>query len=749
MRRFVPPHLPLDLSRGRLPRKVLTHIAPLVPTALAVAAACAALPAQAQESTRDAAAPNTSLPAITITAPAERQGRASISGLGDIPAWQAPVQASSFSREALQNAQVTRLADLTKLDASTTDSYNAVGYWDALSIRGFTLSNAYNWRREGLPINAETRIALDNKSAVELFKGTSGMQAGISSPGGLVNLLVKRPEGRVRSALFSVQDSGAILGAIDLSERFGPTQSPQAFGLRINAAAERLATHIDQTRGRRQLLAVAGDWVVSPDTKLEAEFEHSTHSQPSAPGFSLLGGRLPSAKDIDPGINLNRQPWTQPVVFRGDTATLRWTQALAAGWRSTVTYGEQRLKTDDRAAFPYGCGTGGANGDFTRFCSDGSFDVYDYRSNNERRTTRSLLAQVDGQLDTAGVRHGLSFSVLRNLHATRVGNVAFNLTPTPGNISGNFAPVDPAPDLISPAATRREQTTEFSARDSLTLTEATRAWVGLRHTRLHRDLTPTDGSTGASLNDSVTTPWVALGHTIAPQTQAYIGWGEGVELMSVPFFHYPAYANAGAPLPTIKSRQTDIGVKGQGAWSGWNLQWGVNAFRITRPQDTDVNGDYVIDGSARHQGIEASWQGRHGVWGLFGSAMVLDATRRGSTQTGVNGQSPINVPDSVLKASGSYAFTAPVAVVAQLDLVHEGRRWVDAANTVRLPSWTRTDLSLRHTQNVAAGQAVTWRLGVSNLFDVHAWREASALSGHTYLFPLMARTVTVSAQLDF
>ena len=736
--------LPRDLSRQALAH--LRHMAPAVPTALAcAAAACAALTAtsaQAQEVPKDT---STSLPAITVTAPAERQGRASISGLGDTPAWQAPVQASSFSREALQNAQVTRLADLTKLDASTTDSYNAVGYWDALSIRGFTLSNAYNWRREGLPINAETRIALDNKSAVELFKGTSGMQAGVSSPGGLVNLLVKRPEGRVRSALFSVQDSGAILGAIDLSDRFGPAQSPQAFGLRINAAAERLATHIDQTRGRRQLLAVAGDWVVSPDTKLEAEFEHSTHSQPSAPGFSLLGDRLPSAKGIGPGINLNRQPWTQPVVFRGDTATLRWTQALAAGWRSTVTYGEQRLKTDDRAAFPYGCST---SGDYTRFCSDGSFDVYDYRSNNERRTTRSLLAQVDGQLDTAGVRHGLSFSVLRNLHATRVGNSAFNYAGT-GNISGNFAPVDPAPDLISPAATRREQTTEFSARDSLTLTETTRAWVGLRHTRLHRGLTPTDGSTGASLNDNVTTPWVALGHTIAPQTQAYISWGEGVELMSVPFFHYPAYANAGAPLPTIKSRQTEIGVKGQGAWSGWNLQWGVNAFRITRPQDTDVNGDYVIDGSARHQGIEASWQGRQGAWGLFGSAMVLDATRRGSTQAGVNGQSPINVPDSVLKASGSYAFTAPVAVVAQLDLVHEGRRWVDAANTVRLPSWTRTDLSLRHTQNVAAGQTVTWRLGVSNLFNVQAWREASTLSGHTYLFPLMARTVTVSAQLDF
>lgn len=741
MRRSLHPSVPRAAARGVL-----------VPTALACAAASALAPARAQSTPAPTPAPATatsssgeaSLPTLTITAPAERQGRASISGLGELPAWQSPVQASTFSREALHNAQVSRLADLTKLDASTTDSYNAVGYWDALSIRGFTLSNAYNWRREGLPINAETRIALDNKAAVELFKGTSGMQAGVSSPGGLVNLLVKRPEGRVRSALFSVQDSGAVLGAIDLSERFGPTQSPQAFGLRINAAAERLSTHIDQTRGRRQLLAVAGDWVLSPSTQLEAEFEHSTHSQPSVPGFSLLGDRLPSARDIDPGINLNRQPWTQPVVFRGDTATLRWTQALNADWRSTVTYGEQRLKTDDRAAFPYGCRSSGA---YDRYCDDGSFVLTDYRSNGERRTTQSLLAQLDGRLDTAGLRHELAFSVLRNLHATRVGNYAFNDTLGDGNISGHFAPVSPAPDLSYAALQRKEQTTEFSARDSLTLTEDTRAWLGVRHTRLQRSLTPTDGSTGTGLHDSVTTPWVALGHTIAPQTQAYVSWGEGVELVSVPFFF--SYANQGTPLPIGKSRQTEVGVKGQGVWQDWHVQWGLNAFRITRPQDTDLNGEYVIDGSARHQGLEASWQGRQGAWGLWGSAMLLDATRRGSAQAGVNGQNPINVPDSVLRASLSRSFTAPLPLVAQLDLVHEGRRWVDAANTLRLPSWTRTDVSLRHTQAVGAAQTVTWRAGVSNLFGIRAWREASTSGGHTYLFPLMPRTVTLSAQLDF
>ncbi len=77
--------LPRDLSRQALAH--LRHMAPAVPTALAcAAAACAALTAtsaQAQEAPKDT---STSLPAITVTAPAERQGRASISGLGDTPA---------------------------------------------------------------------------------------------------------------------------------------------------------------------------------------------------------------------------------------------------------------------------------------------------------------------------------------------------------------------------------------------------------------------------------------------------------------------------------------------------------------------------------------------------------------------------------------------------------------------------------------------------------------------------------------
>ena len=55
---------------------------------------------------------------VGVSASAKRQARASIAGLGDGPAWQQPVQAQTFSEEMLKDSQVTRLADLTKLDAA-------------------------------------------------------------------------------------------------------------------------------------------------------------------------------------------------------------------------------------------------------------------------------------------------------------------------------------------------------------------------------------------------------------------------------------------------------------------------------------------------------------------------------------------------------------------------------------------------------------------------------------------------------
>ncbi len=691
------------------------------------------------------------LPATTVTAPAPRQARASISGLGDTPGWQAPVQAQTFGQTALRDAGVTRLADLTKLDASTTDAYNPVGYWDSLNVRGFELDKAYNFRREGLPISAETRIALDNKAGIELFKGTSGLQAGVSAPSGLVNFLVKRPDVSLREVTLGLNDRGGWLLATDLSERFGEQRQ---YGLRVNAAHEDLRPTVQAADGRRRLAAVAGDWQLTRDTRLEAEFEHSFQSQPSVPGFSLLGSALPSAKSIDPTINLNNQAWSRPVELQGNTGSLRWTQKWAAGWRSQVSYGEQRLQSTDRGGFPFGCT---ADGNFAAYCGDGSFDYYDFRSPGEHRRTRALNATLQGQVNTGPLRHDLSFGVLRSRHDTDLNQAAYNPTPGVGNISGQFNLSEAPLPLDYANILRSERSTEFSVVDALSHDGPWRAWVGLRHTRLQRETALTDGSVNgtASLDDSLTTGWAAIGYQLAEQTQAYASWGQGIEATAAQNpapSTFVSYTNASEVLPVRRSRQLEVGMKSAvGAH-----QWSVNAFQVHRPVADKITHDggttyaYLNDGEAVHRGLEASWQWRSPQWQTSLAGALLDTERRGSQRTdvAVNGKPAVNVPDHTLKASLAWRLPGFASAWLQTDVIHEGPRAVTADDNVRLSSWTRTDIGLK-AATALAGSNVVWRVSVHNVFNLRNWREAPSYTGHVYLMPQAPRSVSATASLAF
>ena len=133
---------------------------------------------------------------VQITARSASES-AGVTGFGQ-PLSRTPIQADVVDAKALADLGATSLSDLTRIDASVTDSYNAVGYWTTFAVRGFQVDNRHNFRRDGLPINAETVLPLDNKSGVEVLKGLSGMQAGTSAPGGLVNLVVKRPDADLR-----------------------------------------------------------------------------------------------------------------------------------------------------------------------------------------------------------------------------------------------------------------------------------------------------------------------------------------------------------------------------------------------------------------------------------------------------------------------------------------------------------------------------------------------------------------------
>jgi len=648
-----------------------------------------------------------------------------------VPLSKSPFQGNVIHTEQMRDLGVQRLADITRVDPSVSDAYNAEGYWDFLTVRGYILDNRYNFRRDGLPINAETRIPLDNKERIEVLKGTSGMQAGTSAPGGLANFIVKRPTDEpLRSVALGWRQPGSVVGAMDLGQRFGQAN---AFGLRINAAAERIDPQARSAQGRRNLLAVAGDWRLAPGSLLEAEFETSRHSQPSVPGFSLLGTRLPSP--VNPRINLNNQSWTLPVVMEGTTASLRFSQSLNAAWRWTAHASTQRLTTDDRIAFPFGCS---AEGNPDRYCSDGTFDLYDFRSENERRRTDALNAELQGQWQSAGVRHALTLGALRTSMRDRFGPQVFNLAGT-GNVDGS-ATTPSAPALGPGFENRDERSTELYVRDAARITERLIAWLALRHTRLDRGTSSTD------YKQSFTTPWLAASIDLTPDTVVYASWGRGVESMVAP--NLPRYTNRGQPLPALQSRQFELGMKGSTASGLWSVAW----FDISRPAVADVGTCDMddtctrqIDGVAEHRGVEASIGARIGSWALQGGLQVLRARRQKSQTTSLNGNRPPNVPGATLKLQSRYDMPAVRGLSIDASLVAEGNRMVLEDNSVRIPGYARVDVAARYEQRTNAG-VLTWRAGIDNLFDRRAWKESPPQFGHLYLFPLASRTLRFSVE---
>jgi iron complex outermembrane receptor protein len=679
---------------------------------------------------------------VTITDAAPSQ----VSGFGDVPLSKAPFSAVTIDQQTLQDIGAQRVSDALRLDASVADSYNSPAYWDMLSVRGYTLDNRYNYRREGLPISAETMIGMDNKERIELFKGTSGIQAGTSAPAGLVNYVVKRPPSAKDQTLRSVSASygggqSSSIG-LDLGGRFG---QDQALGYRFNAAYEDLNPYIQNTEGHRHLLALAMDWRLTPDSRLEWEIERSERQQIGVNAYSLLGDALPAP--VDGTRNITRQPWSVPGVFAGTTGTVRFKQNLQGSWLWTTQVGGQRLRTDDRLSYAFGCS---AADTYDRFCSDGSFDLYDYRSDKERRNTQALQTELSGQMQLGGLRHDVSVSLMRQRLIERPSAMqAYNWAGT-GHIDGSSDSPEAQPTPYDLNTQRSEHTTEISLKDRIDLSEQTQLWLGLRHTRMNRSSERTDGSRAVQDERSFNTPWLALTHQITPAYLVYGSYGEGIETDVAP--NRSRYTNAGEVLPALRSQQVELGVKGQ--WQ--RTHWQASVFDITRPQsgdagdcDADNSCTRKMDGDARHRGLELTAGTTQGAWSLQGSAAWIDAQRQNAViDPSTNGQRALNVPSMTLRALAQYRFANVPGLRSSLRLSHEGARRVTEDGGIQLPGWTTLDFATHYDTRIQ-GTRTQWTLAVDNLADRRYWRESPKQYGHYYLYPGAPRTLRLGVKASF
>ncbi|MDK6077514.1 TonB-dependent siderophore receptor [Massilia varians] len=665
--------------------------------------------------------------------------RASIGGFSDAPLLDTPASITAINRTQMLDLSIRNVTDAARYDASIGDAYNAIGYAEQFSIRGFALDNATSYRKDGIAISADTQIPLENKERIEVLRGLAGLQAGVAAPGGMVNFVTKRPTNApLRSALVEVSERGTLHGSIDLGGRF----EDRRFGYRINAAFDDLKSYVRGADGERQFVSAAFDWQISPDALLQLDVDHQHKAQITAPGYQLLRNEvLPtgvSAKTL-----LNDQPWTRPVETDSSNLGLRFEYRLNPDWTATVNANKHWFKRDDYTAFPYGCSNEG-EGFYPGYCSNGDYDVYDYQSVGERRTPWGLQAKLQGRFATGAVRHQLTVGAALSERHDSFGEYVYDYAGY-SNIWNNQA-VDPAPGnpRTGPVMERRsDRESALFVQDVAALSDKLTLHTGLRWVKLKRDELAEIEQGWVHADDSFVLPSVALVYKPARDWSVYGSLSHGLQHGGIAEM---GTANENSVLPPSRSKQVEVGVKGV---VGNAVMLSAAAFDIKQGLEyVNAANLFVRAGQQRHRGVELAAQGKlNSDLNYSLSLMALDAEQTGTGDLDVEGKRVTNVPELRSTAWVEYAVPALRGLKVDATWQYSGSKAFDPANRAIVPGYHVAALGASYALRVG-GMNTILRARVDNVFDKFYWRDVTQSLGG-YLLPGAPRTFRVSAQFDF
>ncbi len=688
-------------------------------TLAALAVASAFSPAHAQEQ---------KMTEVVITANRTVAERASVAGFSEQPLLQTPASVSVLTREQLQDLNIRNTTDAARYDASIGDAYNAVGYAEQFSIRGYKLDNASSYRKDGHAISGDTQIPLENKESIEVLRGLAGLQAGVATPGGIVNYVTKRPtDNTLRSVLFEVSERGSVLGTVDLGGRF----EDRRFGYRINAAGERMRSIIKGADGHRSFVSGAFDWRISPQALLQIDADYQKKSQKSAPGFQLIGGT--SLPVVDAATFLNDQPWAKPVETESSNIGINFQYQLSPEWKATVSANQHRFKRDDYTAFPYGCSSEEL---WPGFCANGDYDVYDYRSLGEKKKPLSAKAQLNGRFATGAIRHELTAGLSWFSNHESWGDYVYDYA----GVSNIYHPVvvPMSSGVVGPVSERRTDRERAAyVQDIIGLGNQLALHAGVRFVSARRSQVE-----AAPTSDNFWLPNVALVFSPTAKLSYYASYAQGLQHGGVAPIETENKRTALAPG---KSKQVEVGAKAE--VNGISLA--ASVYQIEQGLEfTNPANIFVRSGQDRHRGLELTAQGKVSRELALGASMAAIHTEQEGTGLAIfDGKRVTNVPNFKSTVWADYAVTAVPGLKLDANWQFSGKKAFDQENKVMVPSYHVVNLGGSYATRFA-GSSLILRAQVKNAFDKFYWRDVTPDLGG-YLFPGSPRTFQVSAQVDF
>lgn len=650
---------------------------------------------------------------VTTTLQSYATPTASVASKVDVPLQETPFTVQILNNALIADLRAETLADLypyiTGLSASGLRA-------DSFTLRGFD-TGLETIQVNGLP--GKTTVFGSPSSAaierIEVLKGPASVLYGQLEPGGLVNLVTKRPQAVARTEIFAsvstfagrtseFADDNGLRTTLDST---GPLTNDGRWLYRVIASHETNASFRDDVSEEKLQIAPALTWLPRAGTSLTAELEWVDEKGRADDGLVAPGNDISRIASINTRYQAAGDTDNDKGLALGLTADHRLTDTWTtqASWRS-VWHEDNRILFENNALVTV------AGQPMLR---------RRYRDQFNEREYHFLDWQLRGDLHAGPVRHQL----LAGLNGGRELRWfdRRSLGPTVGNVALYSPYTDLARPTAVPESLRETWLTNYGVYvgDQVTVGQRWHGFLGARYNAQDVEWTSVRAKTVSDQSTDAVVPSAGLVYDLTETWSLYTSYGESF----VPASVEQEDINGDNGLPPKEGAQWEAGAKFT-APDG-RRTFSVALFDIVMRNVTESlgvtnpNGNtaYGLLGETRSRGLEldGQWQPLPHLQLRTGYSYIdAEVTEsRTATQIGATPQNAArhqghawaryNIPSGRLKGFG-----------IGLGLIGQSEREVVtttvAASKVTLPSYLRTDLALYHTRG-----RYSVALNIKNLTD--------------------------------
>lgn len=611
-----------------------------------------------------------------------------------------PQAVNVVPQQVLQDWSATNIDEALYNVSGITQSNTLGGTQDALIKRGFGDNRDGSIFHDGVR-SIQARNFTPTSERVEVLKGPASMLFGMGEPGGVINVITKKPELVQKTHIEGWNSSfNGGGGQLDVT---GPISD--------SGLAYRMIVDHDETdywrnfgRNRQTTLAPSLMWY-GEDTTLRVAYEHQEYLTPFDRG-TVIDSR--TGKPVD--VPRDRRFDESYNATRGDqdTLTFQADHNLSDRWKTSLTYAYSRNRYNDNQAraTKYNATTGA----LTRQADSTGY---------AHSQSQAVQLTLSGDIDWGQTNHQLLFGVDHEADRTYRGDMIRGTAVTNFNVYNPVYGLLPASTSVSAADSDQRENVDSTGvfmQDAIRLNANWMLLGGLRYD--HFDVMSgkgrpfvanTDGSYGRLV------PRAGAVYNLTSYSSLYASYSES-------FKPNTSIATQIGALPPELGKSYEIGAKLD---LPNRITANIALFDIHKRNvmvSEDVGGETVTRtaGKVRSQGVELDMAGKlTDSLSLIGSYAYTDA--RVTSDPDNNGNRMPNAARHtaslfLTQDFGNLGLHAGDNLRVGAGARYVGRRAGDAANSFTLDDYTVADAFVSYSLPIH-GYAVKWQLNVKNLFD--------------------------------